>query len=127
MFRVVAYILLDDGSYLRRFHSLDTSCNLNEELVVIRRSKQRGHVHSMLAGHQQEIQAERDRKLDAAREQRLSGNRNPFHPSRGPLTAILPGKGRPEGSIRRAVSLGHLHAYQTISEVQATSIVPKNK
>ena len=37
------------------------------------------------------------------------------------------GKGWPEGSIRRAVSLGHLHACQTISEVQATSIVPKNK
>jgi len=37
------------------------------------------------------------------------------------------GKGWPEGSIRGAVSLGHLHAYQTISEVQATSIVPKNK
>lgn len=40
---------------------------------------------------------------------------------------LLQGKGWPEGSIRGAVSLGHLHAYQTISEVQATSIAPKNK
>jgi hypothetical protein len=37
------------------------------------------------------------------------------------------GKGWPESSIRGAVSLGHLHAYQTTSEVQATSIAPKNK
>jgi len=36
-------------------------------------------------------------------------------------------KGRPESSIRGTVSLGHLHAYQTISEVQATSTAPKNK
>ena len=36
-------------------------------------------------------------------------------------------KGWPEGSILEAVSLGHLHAYQMISEVEATSTAPKNK
>jgi len=40
---------------------------------------------------------------------------------------LLQGQGAGRKAQFGAVSLGHLHAYQTISEVQTTSIAPKNK
>ena len=44
----------------------------------------------------------------------------------GDLSATMVGIGR-KAQFGFAVSLGQLHAYQTISEVQATSIAPKNR